>query len=39
MYFSRTYTVWAVALVLMFGVGLLIFIYFQGGVEWSVYLR
>jgi hypothetical protein len=38
MYFPKSYTVFAVALVLVFGVGLLLFVYFQGGVDSSIYL-
>lgn len=39
MYFSRPLTLGIISLVLLFAFGLLIYIYFQGGVDSAVYLQ
>ncbi len=38
MYFPKSYTIGVVTLVLIFFVGLLLFVYFQGGVESAIRL-
>lgn len=37
-YFPKSFAIGAVVLVLIFAVGLLLYVYFQGGVESSIYL-
>lgn len=37
MYFPKSLTLGAVAMVLVLAIGLLVFIYFQGGVDSSIY--
>ncbi|HUB34339.1 MAG TPA: hypothetical protein VMA31_14965 [Bryobacteraceae bacterium] len=38
-YFPKSYTIGVVVLVLFFFIGLLLFVYFQGGVESAIRLR
>jgi hypothetical protein len=38
MYFPKSYTVFSVLLALVFLTGLLLFVYFQGGVEGAIHL-
>lgn len=37
-YFPKSYVIGALCLLLIFAVGLILYVYFQGGVEASVYL-
>lgn len=39
MYFPKSYAIGVVTLVLIFFVGLLLFVYFQGGVDSAIRLR
>ncbi len=38
MEFSRSLTVWTIVLVLIYAMGLLVFVYFQGGVDSAIRL-
>ena len=37
-YFSKSLAIWTGILLLIFGLGLLIFVYFQGGVDAAIHL-
>jgi hypothetical protein len=39
MYFPKSLVLGIVSFVLVFTIGLLLFIYFQGGVDWAIRLR
>ncbi|MGH9582078.1 MAG: hypothetical protein ACRD4O_03985 [Bryobacteraceae bacterium] len=37
-YFPKSFAIWAVFLVLIFAVGLMLYVYFQGGIDNAIHL-